>query len=364
VSHLNYQEIKNQFEIDNSSINTIYEAVIVEGYESYSSFEEYSSIIQFLITKFLQFNDYLHSNNLLQIYKINRIKSQRSIPEWMEYYSIKIYSKRSITFYLNSPHKFWEVVYNLASSKDDYYVPRLDNLIVDTLEFYKRKYVEYPEFLHDSLSCFVRYYRRNKSYSTVIDEHIKEIEILISIKDKENIADAYLELESRRTDESINAGNVKKEVEIVESDNESTDDKFYSDINLNDEEDQKKIIMIVGDDKFVHNNEIIYGIGKEYNVSKNQFEIINDYSKIKASGEKIIQKTQWNDKYIGIIFGSSPHSTTGKEDASSLIMKVTSTPGFPKSVICRQNNDGGKPKITKQSFKNALKEIIIAYKSR
>ena len=32
-----------------------------------------------------------------------------------------------------------------------------------TLEFYKDEYVNYPEFLHDAMDKFVKYYISNKS---------------------------------------------------------------------------------------------------------------------------------------------------------------------------------------------------------
>ena len=59
-----------------------------------------------------------------------------------------------------------------------------------------------------------------------------------------------------------------------------------------------------------------------------------------------------------------PHSTTGNEGESSLVVKITSEQGFPYSVVCRTNSNNGKLKITKTSFRKALREIIINYKSK
>lgn len=368
---MDYNSIVVEFQNDNSSLNKLYEQVISAGPEAFSSYDEYSQVICFLVTNFIYYNDYLHSNNLLQAFRVNSNAKGFIINkcDWYQYYSIKIYSKRSIKYYLDNPSIFWETVYRLTNGKSDY-IERLDNLLVDTLEFYKVEYVNYPEFLHDSMEKFVRYYYANKEYSTTITAHLDELKKLITSKDPSAVERIYNKLPSQNIKEIEIPDNIlpnTKEYEDIQKRIEVEKEKeedLYGDITLSDE-DSKKVIMVIGDDPFLHKQNIIYGIGKEYNISKDQFEFFTDYERIKQDGERIVSKTQYRkDKYIGIIFGSSPHSTSGNEGASSLIAKVTSEPGFPFFVVCRQNNDGGKPKITKSNFKKAIRDIVINYKSK
>jgi hypothetical protein len=372
MSGLNYNYFVVEFQKDNACINKLYEQIISSGPETFSSFDEYCQIIRFLITNYVQYNDYLHSNNLLQSFRIycNSKSIRTDKYDWFQYYSIKIYSKRSIKYYLDNPRIFWETVYSLANNLQSSYIERLDNLLVDTLEFYKREYVNYPEFLFNSMTRFVKYYFANKSYSPTITSHLNELKRLISANEKDKVLEIYNNLQSQNIREieipeniSVNSSEYKVLVDEIEKE-KIIEENYYGDICLADEDHDKKI-MVIGDDPFVHKTNIIFGIAKEYNILKEQFEFYTDYERIKQEGERIVSKTQYrSDKYIGIIFGSNPHSTSGNNGSSSLIAKVTSEPGFPYAIVCRGEGQNSKLKITKSSFKKALREIIINFKSK
>ena len=369
INKISLQFFKNKYELDNSNINELYDLIIQLGLKSFVSFEEYSSAMCFLVKKYITFNDYLHSNNLLQIFKLICLEEMRAYPNWYKYYSIKVYSKRAIKHYLDNPSKFWDTIYELLSCKEDEYIERLDSLIVDVLEFYKKEYTKYPEFLNSSLKTFVRYAKDRKPYSISAMAHIDELSTLIVTTDKEKVNNIYNSLQSKNLlvieeilqDENISLNDSLMTKIKIEKEKEET---FYCDNYLNDEEDQKKKILVIGGDKFIKNKNTIFSIGKTFNINKGQFEFVDDYDRIVREGERIVNKTQWNDKYIGIIFGSCPHSTTGNEGASSLITKCQTDEGFPLVIVCRQQNNAGKPKITATNFKDALREIVIQYKSK
>ena len=240
----------------------------------------------------------------------------------------------------------------------------------NSLEFYKREYVNYPEFLFNSMTRFVKYYFTNKSYSPTITSHLNELKRLISANEKDKVLEIYNNLQSQNIREieipetiSVNSSEYKVLVDEINKE-KIIEENYYGDICLADEDYDKKI-MVIGDDPFVHKTNIIFGIAKDYNILKEQFEFYTDYERIKQEGERIVSKTQYrSDKYIGIIFGSNPHSTSGNNGSSSLIAKVTSEPGFPYAVVCRGEEKNGKLKITKSSFKKALREIIINFKSK
>ena len=344
MNSLNYNYFVVEFQKDNSNINNLYEKIISVGPEAFDSFDEYCQIIRFLVTNYVQYNDYLHGNNLLQAFRIycNSKSIITTKHDWFQYYSIKIYSKRSIKYYLDNPLIFWETVYSLANNLESDYTVRLDNLLVDTLEFYKREYVNYPEFLHASMTKFVNYYFANKDYSQTVTAHLLELKKLTSNKDKKKVEEIYRGLQSQYVydvEYSEDTNKESKDCSALEVENDerakAIEDDFYGDISLNDEDHSKKI-MIIGDDPFVHKQDIIFGLAKAYNIKKDQFEFYTDYERIKNEGDRIIAKTQYrSDKYIGIIFGSSPHSTAGNGGAASLLARVTTEPGFPYAVACR-----------------------------
>lgn len=356
---MKYDDIQLELSLEPTKINSIYDRVVVTGPNSFSSFEEYSKTYELLVTTYIGYDDYLHSNNLIQIFRLNILGNTNLIPNWFKYYSIIIYSKRSIKYYLDNPNVFWGVIKELA--KLDEYVERIDNALVGILEFYKEEYSKYPEFLKCSLTKFVKYYDLSiKKFSDPVAAHIIEIKQLLKGKE-------YSELESR---------NIKDPEDILEEHNididspaagtyieqqEEIHDKYYGDIVLSDE-DAKKKILIVGGDNLLKRSEVIYGIGKKYNIGKDQFEIYNDYEAITNQGNELVKKVQYHeDKYIGVIFGSVPHSTNGNAGYSSLITRFQQDEFFPTTVKCESNTNGGRLKLTKTSFTTALRDLIIKY---
>lgn len=352
-------------------INDLYDKIILLDPSKFESFEEFSKTIEFLVSYYVQYNDFLHSNNLLQVfYSCCNFKSiDINIYDWYQYYSIKIYSKRSIKYYLDNPKKFWDTVYSLSGNTNSNYFEKLDGLLIDTIEFYKKEYVKYPIFLKSSIEKFIKYYKEINKYSDSINFHIYELENLCSTDNKCEVEKIYAGLESRNIKEIEIPENIYLESKEYKnylddiSREEQKEEKYYGDIYVEDDDHDKKII-IMGDDPFVHNKNVIFGIAKKYNILKDQFEFYTDYDKIKKKGQKVIDKTWYNgDKYIGIIFGSVPHKTEGNDDYTSLITRVIEEPGFPYAVVCKVESLNGRIKITKTSFTNALRELIINYVS-
>ena len=136
---LNYGYFASRFDENNSCI-------ISTSSESFVSFQEYSTTIEFLVKNYILYNDYLHSNNLLQLFRINCLLKDKKVEnyDWFLYYSIKIYSKRAIKYYLDNPSVFWNTIESLNKSK---FEKQLGSLIIEILEFYKKVYVNYPKFL-------------------------------------------------------------------------------------------------------------------------------------------------------------------------------------------------------------------------
>jgi hypothetical protein len=92
-------------------------------------------------------------------------------------------------------------------------------------------------------------------------------------------------------------------------------------------------------------------VTKEYGFKEEDFEYETDYTKIVHSAERIINSS----RYQAIIFGSCPHSVSGKGAWSSVIERCKR---IDKSIITVDaRNTSGNLRVTKESFRKALKEI-------
>ena len=356
---MEFSKIHLELSLEPTKINSVYDDLIMAGPNSFPSFEEYSKTYEYIVTTYISYDDYLHSNNLIQVFRLNIIGNTDEIPAWFKYYSLIVHSKRSIKYYLDNPKLFWDVIKELGGYEE--YVERIDNALVGILEFYKEEYSKFPEFLYESLKRFVGYYNISiGNYSEPVTAHIKEINQLLNGK-------KYSELESRNIqdiEDVLEKNNISPNSQAaisLQQKQEEIHDKYYGDICLS-EEDSKKKILVVGGDDLLKRPEVIYGIGKKYNINKGQFEIYNDYKAITNQGEELVKKVQYHeDKYIGVIFGSVPHSTSGNAGYSSLIIRFQQDEFFPTTVKCETNTSGGRLKLTKTSFTTALRDLIVKY---
>ena len=118
--------------------------------------------------------------------------------------------------------------------------------------------------------------------------------------------------------------------------------------------DKDGIILVIGE-SFIK-KEILLSVAKTLGLNKNRFEFCLDY---KDAANYNFGKLQYNPQYRLILFGPIPHSTKDKEDNSSIINRLESEEGFPKTIRLCANSQ---IKITKENFKNALiKEIEQSY---
>lgn len=112
-------------------------------------------------------------------------------------------------------------------------------------------------------------------------------------------------------------------------------------------------ILIIGDSRISERE--IYGIMKEFGISKERVELLS-YDEAKRYSFRTIQ---YNANYRLILFGPIPHSGKGKQDKASIISQVENNDGYPKVV---RLYDSHGLKITKSSLKNAInQEILCGY---
>ena len=109
-------------------------------------------------------------------------------------------------------------------------------------------------------------------------------------------------------------------------------------------------IVVIGQSDVKLN--VLQGIIKSLNLDKNRFEFCLEYDECKTFNYK---KLQYSPNYRVVLFGPLPHSTSGKNDSSSVIAEMKSKEGYPRIETL---NAGNKLKITKSNFKSTLERLI------
>ncbi len=95
------------------------------------------------------------------------------------------------------------------------------------------------------------------------------------------------------------------------------------------------------------------GIAKAVGLDKDQLEFMVDYDQNKRFN---FDSLRYNSPYGGILIGPNAHKMVSIDEYSSIIQKLTNEDGFPPVEEIRTN--AGELKITKTSFRDALKRII------
>ena len=97
---------------------------------------------------------------------------------------------------------------------------------------------------------------------------------------------------------------------------------------------------------------VLNGIIKNLGIDKSRFEFCLDYDKAKTFQ---YSKLRYNPNYRVVIFGPVPHSSTGKNDSSSVIAEMKNHEGYPRVEVLSGNNA---VKITKSNFKDTLNKLV------
>lgn len=117
---------------------------------------------------------------------------------------------------------------------------------------------------------------------------------------------------------------------------------------------RNQTLLVIGDSSIrVH---ILRGIAKTFGFDNDELEF-KDYNEIKTFAPRI---QPYNNRHIGIIVGPVPHSVKDRGACSSFLQKIKGD-GYPYVVEAREKS--GKLKLTKESFREALKEIIVHLQS-
>jgi len=121
------------------------------------------------------------------------------------------------------------------------------------------------------------------------------------------------------------------------------DNRFY-------DSDPEGKLIIFGDSQIRKKD--VFGCLKDLGIPKTRVELYFGYNELVKYP---FQRLQYKYEYRLILFGPLPHSTSGKDNFSSIINKLEETDGYTKVV---RLTDGHALKITKTNLKNAVREEI------
>ena len=336
-----------------SNVDKIYEELMSNGLEAIRATSReaqskiFSKICHNLIQQYVEWNDYVHSNNIMQLYRDTVLLSEQvKKPSWFIRYEIIIYGRRTPLYFIDNPQKLFNRLNIVLSREKETQTIKIIGAVVSLFNYYGVNFLSLktsPDdkkiFIKEINEIFAKEYKRT-------DQSLFPIEIKKSIGDFIDYAEnpsAYIvpgvpadicEL----WDEDEEPDEISKNAESLE-DEENTGNRFkYL---------ENKTIKFIGAIK----NSLVEKIkhwGKEYNFEAG---ITAGYDKIKNLD---FRKFRYTNKYAAVIAGPMPHSVKGKGDYSSGLEMIKNEPGYPDVVECITND---KLKITGTSLWKALQEV-------
>ena len=310
------------------SFKTLYQKLTEEGVQAFKDKDAFEEACHMTIKLCLSVNDYIHSNNIMQIYKTNQLRNRAS---WYHYYGILIYGKRYPRYFLKKPEALKKKVNRYLINGDS---NQLNQALINLMLFYAKLYQNYTDTFKADLVHFITYFKNHplKSMDN-FQAHIQELDDFI--KGTIDYEDIGFDTAIKKVDDSPS---------IQPKPTQIADDNQEFRVYVKDPK-----VIIIGDLSI--SKDKVYGIAKNTGFKKQQIEIHSDYDKIKSLD---ISHLRHSEQYCGIIFGPIPHSTTSNQGDTSLITHVENIEGYPYFVKAIASNQ---LKLTKNSLEKSFREI-------
>ncbi len=343
---------------DFSTVDRVYSELMLHGLNAFRTANKpdqakyFSKTCYDLIRHYVEWNDYIHSNNVMQLYKNTVLSSDRTKrPAWFLRYEIIIYGRRTPLYFIDDPRALFDRINIILSRAKDIQTAKLTGSVVSLCNYYNANFLSQNVSTEDKnllISHINNFFA--KQYA-VTDKSLFPEEVKKAISDIIDYAKnpaAYIMpgvsvKELVLWDEEDDEEEVAKPIPYIPPQDAGGTGKSGNELEYLD----GKTIKFIGSIK----NSLIAHIkwlSKTYNF---EADITSDYDKITNLD---FRKFRYNDKYAAIIVGPMPHSVKGKGDYSSGIEMLKNEPGYPDVVECITSE---KLKITKASIKKALQEV-------
>lgn len=329
--------------------DTLYDIIINNGLAAFQNTVMFDYACRKSVELYIRYNDGVHSNNIMQMYKINMGKN---LYGWFHLCSIRIYGRRTPGYFLDHPEKLWQKVVIVKKTPQSADMPnmhitteRIAGAVNDLLRFYVRVFGD-PQYspLKTKAAQFSGYYIKNNVQTKLdlpasLGEDIRAISLYAEGKIK------IEELSTRLQPPSLFAKNVEKD--IAGQEEALKKGQYAADPERNIIRGSGERIYVIG--AMDSDKARIEQIAKKNGYS---VDIVSDYDKLTNNN---INSLRYSTKYAGIIVGPMPHSIKGMGEYSSAIALLEQEGGFPPVV--RATMQSNKLKLTKTSFTKALAEL-------
>jgi hypothetical protein len=315
----------NQASLAQLSINPkfalkMYEVLVSEGVRACDDLVTFVESVRLVTHVFLRFDDYLHSNNLLQIAKSD-YGDIETIP-WYQYAQLQILTKRVPKYILIHPEFFLKKVQLLLEA--DALKSQIDSFLMVTLD----SVIDYLPYFDMNFRIVVR---------TFTETLIKQGTMFSSL-----VQSKLQELRAKALPKMM-GGTVHVETEFIEP-------VDLAHIKI---KDTKVIVLVVGD--LAMKKHDVQGIAKEFGISHGQLEFV-EYLETK---QYAFRQLQYASKYAGMILGPVPHMV-GDLDGHTSLVELMKQPGYPYTFVALQ---GGELKLSKQLLKKGFAQVVAHYNS-
>lgn len=346
-----------------STVDRVYDELMLHGLDSFrvatkeAQGKVFSKICCKLIQQYVEWNDYVHSNNIMQLYKDTVLVSEQiKKPTWFIRYEIVIYGRRTPLYFIDNPRALFDRMNIVFSRAKDIQNTKMTGAVVSLCNYYSVNFLSKNVSAEDKK--LVIFHINNffaKEYA-LTDKSLFTDEVKKAISDIIDYA--------KNPSAYIMPGIPVNTVDLWDEDDEEEELKptpyipqnvepvIDSDNKLKYLED--KTIKFVGNIKNSLVEKIQYW-AKHYHFKA---DITSDYDRIKNID---FRKFRYSDKYAAIIAGPMPHSVKGKGDYSSGLEMIKNEPGYPPIFECITND---KLKMTGTSIWKALESANYALMSR
>lgn len=341
---------------DVSTIDRIYDELMAQGIDSFRTIEKslqskiFSKICYRLIQQYVKWNDYVHSNNIMQLYKDTVFVSEQVIkPSWFIRYEIIIYGRRTPLYFIDHPHALFDRINTINSRANEAQTMKLTHAVVSLCNYYCSNFLS-PKTLNDDKNLFISHINEHfaKTYALIDKKAIQE-EAKKAISD---IVD-YAKNPVAFIMPGVSADDIELwDEEDAEEESKTKQDNIQEIVDIENKPDNElknldgKTIKFMGD---IKNSLVSYirWLSKTYGFTA---DIVSDYEKLTNTNLKTLR---YSDKISAIIVGPMPHSIKGMNGYSSGLEMMRAEPGYPPIFECIVNE---KLKITKTSIIKALQE--------
>lgn len=358
------EELDNLSDID--TLEKVYDEVMLKGTECVPvsaramKVKIFSKLCHDIIEQYLAWNDYIHSNNIMQLCKSVLFTSPEiKKPEWFIRYEIIVFGRRTPLYFIEHPEKLFDKIIAIYAANKPLQTQKLIAAVRMLFAYYSHNFIAYSSCPADKELFIGNFNEHFVPYFYKLDKALIPEEIYNLIGEYADYAKApqrYYEpgITLNEADlwdeEEVPAVGKELEEEQAAQPEVEDDDKFcetFSGLTL----------RAIGNFNKTSIKNKLNWYSKKYSFTVDWWD---DYDKLT---NKDFKSMQYNQRIAGILAGPMPHSVKGKGGYSSGFEMMKTEPGYPPIVKCTVSKDR-LDKVSLASLIRGLKELSDIISSR